>query len=300
MVSFQKAKECGDCVVKKIAVFNDLSGLGKCSLTAAIPVISALGVQVCPIPTAILSNQTGYDSYYIDDYTDKIDFFTQEWKKLNLRFDGIYTGFLANSKQVEKILDFLEAFKNENTVVVVDTVMADNGKLYDIYTDELRDKILELIPLADVITPNLTECCILSGTDYSELNKIDDDTAFFESVNEMCKKLIEKGVKTVVVTGIRRADSIYNYICSDEKQTVTKARTFGGSFSGTGDIFASVICGCLVKGLDIDYAAEKAAKFISAAIEDTLKDNLSPNDGVNFEKFLKMLVNDDEKQESNR
>lgn len=279
-------------MVRKIAVFNDLSGLGKCSLTAAIPIISALGIHACPIPTAVLSNQTGYESYFIKDCTDCIDNFTREWQKLNISFDGILTGFLVNSGQVEKILRFLKAFRNENTILVVDPVMADNGETYDIFTDELRDRICELIPMADVITPNLTECCILSGTDYGSLNRIANDGDFFEAVFEMCRNLIEKGVKNVIVTGVRRGESICNCICSKKKRALSKTRMFEGSFSGTGDIFACVICGYLVKGLDIQTAVEKAADFISASIEDTIKDKISPNDGINFEKHLRMLVND--------
>lgn len=279
-------------MVRKIAVFNDLSGLGKCSLTAAIPIISALGIHACPIPTAVLSNQTGYESYFIKDCTDCIDNFTREWQKLNISFDGILTGFLVNSGQVEKILRFLKAFRNENTILVVDPVMADNGETYDIFTDELRDRICELIPMADVITPNLTECCILSGTDYGSLNRIANDGDFFEAVFEMCRNLIEKGVKNVIVTGVRRGESICNCICSKKKRALSKTRMFEGSFSGTGDIFACVVCGYLVKGLDIQSAVDKAADFISASIEDTIKDKISPNDGINFEKHLRMLVND--------
>ncbi|NLB37100.1 MAG: pyridoxamine kinase, partial [Clostridiales bacterium] len=282
----------GVYVVRKIAVFNDLSGLGKCSLTAAIPIISALGIHACPIPTAVLSNQTGYESYFIKDCTDCIDNFTREWQKLNISFDGILTGFLVNSGQVEKILRFLKAFRNENTILVVDPVMADNGETYDIFTDELRDRICELIPMADVITPNLTECCILSGSDYGSLNRTADDGDMFAAVFEICRNLIEKGVKNVIVTGVRRGESICNCICSKKKRALSKTRMFEGSFSGTGDIFACVVCGYLVKGLDIQSAVDKAADFISASIEDTIKDKISPNDGINFEKHLRMLVND--------
>jgi pyridoxine kinase len=146
--------------------------------------------------------------------------------------------------------------------------------------------------MADVITPNLTECCILSGTDYGSLNRIANDGDFFEAVFEMCRNLIEKGVKNVVVTGVRRGESICNCICSKKKRTLSKTRMFEGSFSGTGDIFACVVCGYLVKGLDIQSAVDKAADFISASIEDTIKDKISPNDGINFEKHLRMLVND--------
>lgn len=122
--------------MKKIAVINDLSGFGKCSLTAAIPVISALGLECCPMPTAVLSNQTGFESFYCDDFTDKMDFFTSEWKKLGVRFDGILTGFIASHRQAEKIFRFLDEFQNDDTVFFCDPVMADDGK-FTIYTTRL-------------------------------------------------------------------------------------------------------------------------------------------------------------------
>ncbi|HZJ77432.1 MAG TPA: pyridoxamine kinase [Clostridia bacterium] len=284
-------------MIKKIAVFNDLSGLGKCSLTAAIPVISALGVQACPVPTAILSNQTGYDSYFLQDCTENIDRFTDEWKKLKIEFDGIYTGFLPNPKQVEKIISFLKTFKSAKTKLVVDPVMADHGRLYDIYSDELRCKMLELLPQADIVTPNFTECCILANKDYHTLIGIEKDTEFFQEILSMCKDLIKIGAKEVVVTGIIRVDcdnnrTVYNCICSEDNSSFVKAKMFYGNFSGTGDLFASVICACLVKGISTETAVKKATEFISASIEDTIKDNISKNDGVNFEKFLGLLVND--------
>ena len=147
--------------MKKIAVLNDLSGLGKCSLTAAIPVISAMGVQACPLPTAILSNQTGYASYYCDDYTQHMDAIMDEWEKRGVRPDGIYTGFLAGEKQADKILEFIHRFSSSDTKVLVDPVMGDQGRAYDIYSPQLCEKMRALISQAQVITPNLTEALLL-------------------------------------------------------------------------------------------------------------------------------------------
>ena len=147
--------------MKKIAVIHDLSGMGKCSLTAAIPVISAMGVQACPLPTAILSNQTGYGSYFWDDYTDRMEQIMDEWKKMGFRPDGVYTGFLGDARQVDVILKFVDTFCTETTHILVDPVMGDQGKVYKTYSEELCEKMRILVQHATVITPNITEALLL-------------------------------------------------------------------------------------------------------------------------------------------
>ena len=141
-------------MTRKIAVINDLSGLGRCSLTAAISVLSSMGVQPCPLPTAILSSQTEYPSYYSYDFTGKMDHFRQEWKKLGTEFSGIYTGYTASVAQIEQIFRFLDTFQKNNTFLVVDPVMGDDGLTYDMYTGELLAAMKQLVTRADVITPN--------------------------------------------------------------------------------------------------------------------------------------------------
>ena len=131
--------------LKRIAVLNDLSGMGKCSLTAAIPVLSVMGVQACPLPTAVLSAQTGFPSYYCDDYTDRMDILMDEWQKMHFRPDGIYTGFLADALQAEKAVDFIQRFKSTETKVLVDPVMGDDGEEYSVYTEELCEKMRILV-----------------------------------------------------------------------------------------------------------------------------------------------------------
>ena len=151
--------------MKRIALINDLSGFGKCSLTAAIPVISVLGIQACPLPTAVLSSQTGFDSFYCDDYTDRMNFFTDEWKNMQVSFDGIYSGYLAGPSQIEKVLYFLEQFKGKENIYLADPVMGDNGKHIRIFSKELLAGMKELTLRADVITPNLKDA------DYTSVYK---------------------------------------------------------------------------------------------------------------------------------
>ena len=194
--------------MKKIAVIQDLSGLGKCSLTAAIPVISVMGVQAVPLPTAVLSNQTGYPSYYCDNYTEHMEQIMDEWEKRGFSPDGIYTGFLADEEQADKILDFLRRFRKEKTVVLVDPVMGDNGGAYGIYTEGLRERMVQLVRSAQVITPNLTEALLLLyGKEemekrYAGLMEADKEE-HLEQIGKIGEQLVEEyGLKAAVITGV--------------------------------------------------------------------------------------------------
>lgn len=283
-------------MVKRVAVINDLSGLGKCSLTAAIPVLSVLGVQPCPLPTAILTNQTGYDSYYCDDYTDKMDYYTEEWTKRGLTLDGIYSGFLGSEAQADKILRFCEVFRKKETLFLVDPVMGDSGQVYPIYTPRLRNKMQELVFHADVITPNLTECCILGNTDYLKLTAHQDSADYLKYIAEMGRKVLAGSVHTVVITGIiwrgpqDTSPCYYNMIITKDSCFTASSGMYGGSYSGTGDLLASVICGSLVRGDTAQTALTRGVRFLEAALKDTAKEDIPRNDGVNFEPYLNLLL----------
>lgn len=192
--------------MKKIAVIHDLSGLGKCSLTAAIPVISAMGVQACPLPTAILSNQTGYGSYFWDDYTDRMELIMDEWKKTGFTPDGVYTGFLGDARQVDLILKFVDMFCTEGTHILVDPVMGDRGETYKTYSETLCEKMRTLVREATVITPNLTEALLLL---YGESGMKERMKALSDMEETQLLKKIEKsgrdltlrfGLESVVIT----------------------------------------------------------------------------------------------------
>lgn len=282
--------------MKKIALINDLSGFGKCSLTAAIPVISVLGIQACPLPTAVLTAQTGFESYYCDDFTDRMNYFTQEWKKMDMSFDGIYSGYLAGPMQMEKVLLFLETFKKEDTLYLADPVMGDNGRKIRIYSEELLAGMKELTSRADVITPNLTELCLLADADYEKVISYSHEDDYLQRIKELCEKLLKKARQnqTIVVTGIIRKEGDTEYIgnlavskaeCSHVETPYT-----GMGFSGTGDLFASVVCGSLVNGLSMKEAMEKATSFLQEAIEEASAENIPRNHGVHFEKYLSHLL----------
>ena len=155
---------------KKIAVINDLSGYGRCSLTVAIPVLSVMGHQCCPVPTAILSNHTEFPVYFFDDYTEKMTAYTDKWKELGLSFDAVATGFLGSEAQIEIVMDMIRKLESEETFVVVDPVMGDHGHAYETYTPEMCEQMKELVCMADIVLPNVTECCILTDTPYKKEN----------------------------------------------------------------------------------------------------------------------------------
>lgn len=284
--------------MKKIALINDLSGFGKCSLTAAIPVISCLGVQACPLPTAILTSQTGFPSYYCDDYTYKMNHFIEEWKKMNITFDGIYSGYLGSAAQIENVLCFLEQFKTKHTLYLADPVMGDNGHCYSIFTEELRNGMKELTKRANIITPNMTELCLLANKDcdqlfsYSSASKED----FLKRIEEIGHLLLNDAIneQTILVTGIVRHETAQAYmgnLAISKKESFYHETVFTGkSYSGTGDLFASVIAGSLVQGFSIQDAIKKAARFLQPAIEEASLENIDRNHGVHFEKYLNLLM----------
>ena len=286
--------------MKKIAVLNDLSGMGKCSLTAAIPVISVMGIQACPLPTAVLSAQTGFPSYYCDDYTDRMDAIMEEWKKMDFYPDGIYTGFLADARQADKAVEFIEQFAKEDTKILIDPVMGDNGEEYPIYTEALCEKMRFLVRRATVITPNLTEALLLlygaqrAHVLWKELSLMDEERLlrFTESTG---KELSKEFDTEVVITGIdlpakENHQEIGNLICAGDSVQWVTAQKVGGSYSGTGDLFASVLSAGMVKGTDTVESVRKAVNFLAKGIRDAVEEETDRNEGICFEKYLYELA----------
>lgn len=280
----------------KIAVINDLSGMGRCSLTASIPILNAIGHQVYPVPTAILSNQTGYEKFSFFDFTDFMDEYIENWKNLGVKFDCIYSGFLSNEKQTEKILYLKENCGTEDTLLIVDPVMGDGGKLYSTFDKLLCDKVKILAKRADVVTPNFTEACLIADVNFNDFcNKLNDDN-FYQSFYGLAQKVADVTESAVVITGIERDEGlhyVYNFILSDNGKFFTKNRMYGGHYSGTGDIMASIVAGELCKGKKLHESVRIAADFLEIAVKDAFHHSINKNDGVNFEKFLYRLISCD-------
>ena len=293
--SYERHCDKEEYMAKKIAVINDLSGFGKCSLTAAIPVISVMGVQPCPLPTAILSAQTAYPSYFLDDYTDKMDNFRREWKKQGVQFDGIYTGFVASEIQIEHIFRFLEAFRGRDTFLLVDPVMGDDGIKYDLFTEGLLGRMKALAAMADVITPNLTELCLLTGEDYRTVLGLFGDM-LTETLQQMAHRILRQGPRTVIITGIHFTDhdgeKIGNLIVTRESSNMIAFPYIGRSFSGTGDLFASIIAGGMARGDRIEELCRLAGEFTWRAMQDSVRAGAEDISGTEFERHLGMLLPD--------
>lgn len=283
-------------MMKKVAVIQDMSSFGKCSLTAAIPVLSVMGVQAVPLPTAILTAQTGYSSFYCEDLTSKMDYFVDEWSKLGATFDGIHTGFVTGKEQIDNIFRFLNVFHSSETTLLVDPVMGDLGEVYKMYTGELLDRMKALVKSADIITPNITECCLLTGLSYEKLQSYRDDADYIKALEEAGHQLQQTTGANVIITGLNPppADASKRYVGNmyvDAQRSFSSIREYNGeSYSGTGDLFASVIMGGMMRGQDLVESMKLAEAFLAASIEATSKEQIPREAGVNFEKFLRMLL----------
>ncbi|MGL5348032.1 MAG: pyridoxamine kinase [Peptostreptococcaceae bacterium] len=270
--------------MKKVAAINDLSGIGRCSLTVSIPILSALKVQCCPFPTAILSSQTGYPEFTFLDLTNEMDKYSKVWKNLNVEFDCIYSGFLGSENQIDIVSNFIE--NNKNSLVVVDPVMGDNGVMYPIFSNEMRNKIKNLVKLSNLTTPNLTEACFLTNRDYSK-----KDYTRSELI-QIAKEICMLGPNKVVITGIIEDNNIINlgYDKEIDEFFFIGIGYNNRSYSGTGDIFTSIVCGMLANNHDFNFSINTATKFIHKTVEYTSTFDTDRNDGVMFEQFLSYLT----------
>ncbi|MBQ4544363.1 MAG: pyridoxamine kinase [Oscillospiraceae bacterium] len=272
--------------LKSCAVINDLTGFGRCALNVTLPVMSALGVRVLAVPTAVLSNHTAFDEYYFSDLTDGMPLFFENWEKLGLSHDGIYTGFLGSEKQVDIILDFIKKSKTEKTHLFVDPIMGDDGKLYSTYTEELVLKMRSLVHDADIITPNLTEACLLAGVSYDKMQNATDDEIF-----ALAKRLCSLGARCTVITGIFRGRRVLNFVYDAVRgeKFISSSKYIAGQFCGTGDLFATLLFGHVMRGCSLRRAIRRTSRFICRAVRLSERLGVSPTDGVAFEPILKYV-----------
>ena len=282
--------------MKKIALINDLSGFGKCSLTAAIPVVSVMGLQAVPFPTAVLSAQTGFSAFYCDDFTDRMDFFTDNWKEMDEHFDGIHSGFLASAEQLAKVNHFLDTFQTDDTIYLADPVMGDNGERIKLFTGKLLYGMKALCARASICTPNLTELCRLTGTDYGLLVQHQKSFDYTERIADVAYKLRNTMPKNgiVLVTGIIRCREnmkfMGNLAVTPTECIYLEKPYIPVSFSGTGDLFAAIMCSGLVKGMSVHDTMALAADFLQPAIEEAAREQIDSRHGIHFEKYLSLLI----------
>ena len=266
--------------IPRIAAVHDLCGYGKCSLGVAIPVLSAAGCDVCPVPTGLFSSHTAFPGWYMHDTTAILKDYTDAWKGIGVEIDAVYSGFLGDPEQVARIRDLYETYPN--ALRVVDPVMADHGKVYPTYTPELCQAMAELADGADILTPNLTEASIILGIEWPGAN-IDE-----AKVHEMINGLRARGAKNVVLKGIERGDGlIRNYIEGESIEfTQTANEKLPYMLHGTGDLFTSVLLAAVMAGHDLAEATHFASDFVPEAMRISARQPAFQDRGVSFEPLL--------------
>lgn len=273
--------------MKRIVTVQDISCLGKCSLTVALPIISACGVEAVVLPTAVLSNHTMFKEFTFRDLTCDMEDIADKWKKENITYDAIYTGYLGSFEQIAIVEKIIKDFKNENTKVIVDPAMADNGVLYKGFTPEFAKRMATLCGKADVIVPNLTEASFMLDIPYVS------DGYDEEYVQSVLKKLTALGAKTAVLTGISLEQGklgAYGYDSVANKFFSYYREHLPVSFHGTGDVFASTMCGALALGKSAEESSAIAVDYTVQSMLETLKEENHNTYGVNFEQALPYLV----------
>lgn len=275
----------------RAAVINDLSGLGRCSLEADISVLSAMGISVCPAPTAVLSAHTAYPVYSRLDLSGELPEYLGKWNAAGASFAGILTGYLTGEAEASAVLAYLREQREDTGVITVDPVMADNGKPYSNYSDDLCRRLREMAGEADIVTPNLTELMLLAGKDPGEaLSFQASDAGKIEELANMARELICRRDQTIVVTGLALEDRIGNLAVTELKEELVWAKKSGGGFSGTGDLFAAVLFGAVLRGQSVKEGTELAAAFIEKSAASAALHGCTSNDGADFEEHLKMLL----------
>ena len=277
----------GGDFVPRLAMINDIAGFGRCSTTVSLPVISVMKVQVCPVPTSVLSNHLGFPLCHFDDYTSHMRDYIKVWSELGLTFDGLYCGFLGNEEQIDIVREFVKMFRPP--LFLLDPVMGDHGRAYSSITETHVQKMKELLPLADIITPNITEACLLTGTPWK------DGEWTMQELSGLCERLASLCLKdsvsaSIVITGIRQGDFLVNFLWDDGVYTTVASPIAGASRPGTGDIFASILAADAVRGETLLTSVQKAANFVGLCIAGSEKAGTPVQEGVVFEKYLAALL----------
>lgn len=273
---------------KKVLAINDISCVGRCSLTVALPIISSVGLECSILPTAILSTHTGgFSGYTFLDFTSEMQKVCNHWLSLERKYDTIYTGFLGSSQQVEVVKDIVEKFKNNN-LVIVDPAMADNGELYKIFDNNFPNEMKKLCLTGDVILPNITEACLLTGYDYKPNNHTD------EYIDGLINALEKEGMKNIVLTGVNKNEGKIGavcYNCQTKQKYFYDENIIPGYYHGTGDVFASVFASCISKGKTLEESTKIAVMITVASIKETIKyENIDIKYGVCFEEVIPLLI----------
>ncbi len=277
--------------VPKIAAIHDLSGFGRSSLTSVIPVLSTMGIQVCPVPTAILSTHTSeFKNYHFVDFTNELEKYIGHWKSLNLQFDAIYSGFLGSARQVRIVKDFISSFRQDDQIIVVDPVLGDDGKTYSTITKDLVEQMSSLIASADVITPNITEAALL----LREPPDLPAEKFSRELIKDWLRRLAACGPEIVIITSIPvpqqpKLSSVVAYDKIADRFWQVQCTYIPAYYPGTGDIFTSVMTGSLLHGQSLPIALDRSVQFVTQAIRASFGHEYPRREGVLLESVLDNL-----------
>lgn len=272
--------------MKRIVTIQDISCLGKCSLTVALPIISAMGVETAIIPTAVLSTHTMFSRFTVKDLTDQIAPVTEHWKEENLDFDAIYTGYLGSFEQIDLMKDMFDKFRTDSNIIFVDPAMADNGKLYPAFDEAFAKHMATLCAKADFIVPNVTEASFMVGMEY----KAEYDEAY---IKEMLQKLSALGAKVSILTGVSFREGmtgVMGYDSTKDEYFFYEHKKHPYSYHGTGDIFSSTFIGAMMNGFDWKEAVKIAADYTAECIRLTIEDGKLQWYGVHFEQAVPYLL----------
>ena len=272
--------------MKRILTIQDISCLGKCSVTIALPVLSAMGVETVILPTAVLSTHTMFKGFTVKDLSDQITPITAHWKRENIKFDAIYTGYLGSAEEIELAENIFRDFRQPDTLIFVDPVMADNGKLYPAFDMAYAKQNAGLCAAADVIVPNITEACFMTDTEYRE--NYDENY-----ITGLLKKLAGLGAKISILTGVSLSNGktgAMGYDTETGEYFAYQNDLIPAKYHGTGDLFSSVCVGAILRGRDLRSAIKLAADYTAETIRVTLKNPSQPWYGVDFETTLPALI----------
>ena len=271
---------------KRCVAIHDISAYGKCSLTVVMPVVSAMGVEVCPIPTALLSTHTsGFSGFTFNDLTKDVGDILNHWRELDMNVDCIYSGFLGSDKQIKQVADYIHTFPG--AYIAIDPVMGDNGAVYKTYTKAMCDGMKSLVAKADLIIPNLTEAAILLDEEYPK-----SGTLCEEDAKKWLNRLQMMGAKSVVLSGLINDDGDIVNAGLDDNFFFVKSKRIEGNFHGTGDLFSSVMVGSLMQGKSFEKSLEKSTEFAYLCCKKAKELGIKPNLGVPFELLTKELIKD--------
>lgn len=271
---------------KRVAAIHDISGFGRCSLTVALPILSSTGIETVAMPTALLSSHTGIEGYTYMDLTDEMPFFLEHWNKLDLSFSSIYSGFLGSRRQIDIVCDFIDRFKDDNTIVMVDPAMADNGKMYPTFDISFAKDMKKLCKKADVIVPNITEAIFMLDMEYIEGPYTE------EYIEGILKKLAQLGPSSVVLTGVSFDNNELGAASYDSNSDIVKysfSPFIDSYYHGTGDVFASVVLSAMLNNCELDRSVDIAVDFVYKCLLRSGKAETNPCWGVNFEAGLPEL-----------